>query len=887
MDSSFTPPPPPDSESGSHKSEVGIAPADRTFALLALRAIGNCSRTFTDLTSSFQGIMNALCTSKRLLLLAMAVLMAAVALFASPPPAEAQAEAQTVKDLVSNRNLTQNAWNSRAAEYTQAFRTGNNPGGYLISSVTFDMYTGNTAGATTTVTIRRNRPGWSNDGIVATLSGTAGDGFQTYTAPADTILARNTTYWLVVNDGISSSGVLGGFTQSDGETSDSGWTIANEAYWRELGETSASDWNTTVRTAALRMSVRGSLFDRAPTPVQQSRLPYEANRTIVVRWNKYVQEADRSSFTRYSVRVKHGSATQWINLTDINTTRHNLRHRVNGRTYRVAVGTCNNHGCAYSREYDATPTPLPSLVRSYQPTVADGSITLTWDKYTQEEIKSSFARYEVHLEYEERTDDNRVVKRTRKWNVSDINTTSYTWTNPWAVNGRPVHVWVRVCNADGCGSYLGRWPATPSNQKPGPVPSYQPTVSKGAITLNWEKYVERSIRSPFTKYRLHHKLKSASSWTTTDVTDINAISRTLSGLTNHVPYQAYVTVCNQYGCSGNGGTTWEVTPGLAVNASVGNLSGSRGTAANMGLGRSLANSFTTGGTATDRYSLSNVVLNFRHSTDKVKVRIHANNNGVPGAQIGSDLVGGNLPTAIYANNPSGGHSYFYPRAGSEADRELHGATTYFVVVEWRGSSALLLTSSDAQTGSTGWLIGDKCLRSHDDFGQPRWNSGDGSVCESNSIQISVNVQGNLSAPSPVASRQATVRSGEITLTWDKYVQEASKAPFTKYRVHLQYPVGTTISTTDVTNINTTSHTWTGLVNDREYQVFVDVCNFNACSTHGGYAWRATPNNRPPRPVNSHRPTAGDKSIRLTWDKYVQETDRAPFTKYQVAYHRLR
>ena len=71
--------------------------------------------------------------------------------------------------------------------------------------------------------------------VVATLAGTVGQGERTYTAPSSTVLNPNTTYWLVVNDGVSDNGVGWFITTSNNETSSYGWTIGNDTIWRNQG----------------------------------------------------------------------------------------------------------------------------------------------------------------------------------------------------------------------------------------------------------------------------------------------------------------------------------------------------------------------------------------------------------------------------------------------------------------------------------------------------------------------------------------------------------------------------------------------------------------------------------------------------------------------------
>ena len=86
-------------------------------------------------------------------------------------------------------------------------------------------------GDTTTVSIRENSGSNLPGDVVATLTNPAtftSTALNVFTAPADTTLDANTTYWLSVNEGVSSTLTLSfRQTDEDGETGESGWSIGN------------------------------------------------------------------------------------------------------------------------------------------------------------------------------------------------------------------------------------------------------------------------------------------------------------------------------------------------------------------------------------------------------------------------------------------------------------------------------------------------------------------------------------------------------------------------------------------------------------------------------------------------------------------------------------
>ena len=70
------------------------------------------------------------------------------------------------------------------------------------------MVTSDTPGSSTSVKIRKNNADNEPGDLVATLANPTSltaDSLNTFTAPAGTTLAASTTYWITVNEGISSN----------------------------------------------------------------------------------------------------------------------------------------------------------------------------------------------------------------------------------------------------------------------------------------------------------------------------------------------------------------------------------------------------------------------------------------------------------------------------------------------------------------------------------------------------------------------------------------------------------------------------------------------------------------------------------------------------------
>ena len=142
-------------------------------------------------------------------------------------PHSVQASAM-VGDLVSNTSETRSSTTS-ALYSAQSFTTGSAAGGYTLSEVAIHL-AANTG--TTSVKIRTDDSGDPGSTVVATLTGSVANGLQTFTAPANTRLDANTTYWVSVNEGVSANRAEFSSTTSHNETGLTGWTIGNGGKYR-------------------------------------------------------------------------------------------------------------------------------------------------------------------------------------------------------------------------------------------------------------------------------------------------------------------------------------------------------------------------------------------------------------------------------------------------------------------------------------------------------------------------------------------------------------------------------------------------------------------------------------------------------------------------------
>ena len=186
--------------------------------------------------------------------------LAAAALLALSGALALPATAQEQTTFVSN--LAKAQGNSSGSIQAQSFSTGSHTAGYMLSKVQL-LYrsAGTTADASAIrVKIRTDSSG-EPGGLVANLSTPASFANGTivsFTAPANTMLDAEETYWVVINEGyeLASERLAFDQTTSDDETTttaDSNWSIGDGRLWTN---TSSLGWGTSSNS--LKIAINGS-----------------------------------------------------------------------------------------------------------------------------------------------------------------------------------------------------------------------------------------------------------------------------------------------------------------------------------------------------------------------------------------------------------------------------------------------------------------------------------------------------------------------------------------------------------------------------------------------------------------------------------------------------
>ncbi len=284
------------------------------------------------------------------------------------------AEAQTT--LVSNTAQSQDAQTS--IETATAFTTGANAYGYTLSAVDIQLTTASAA-SDTVVTIRQ---GGTNPGnIVATLTNPnsfTSNALNTFTAPADTVLAASTTYFLVFNDGRRANpGAVASvsLTNSDAQTGAAGWSIANSNRSR------ISSWSSG--TASIRFAVKGTAAGPAK-PTGFTATPGPNSGQVTLRWT----DPEDNRITRWQYDSWRGTPGAWGGWRNFSpgagpgATSGRISGLNNGTQYgfRVRARAGALQGAA-SDAATATPAanPPPAKPTGLTATPGDGTVILSWD----------------------------------------------------------------------------------------------------------------------------------------------------------------------------------------------------------------------------------------------------------------------------------------------------------------------------------------------------------------------------------------------------------------------------------------------------------------------------------------------------------------------------
>ena len=761
-----------------------------------------------------------------------AFLAAAALLLGFSAPAHAQT-------LVSNTGQTTHGHTAcvRGSEpiieldCAQGFTTGQNTRGYDLSSIQLDTQ-GAPGSGTLTVTVRAaTGSGRPSNAVLYTLTNPSniGTGLQTFTAPDETTLNRNTQYFVHMTFDGSGTRPRWNLTANDNEDSGKAreWSIGDHRYTRPSGGTGGWEGDGGVYSTSIQIRVRGSTL--APAAPNLSAAPGETEVTLT--WD----DPANNTITKYQYRRKTGAGA-YGNWTDIggsgaSTDSYRVTGLTNGTVYTFGVRAKNVGGNGAAATVIAT--TLPAAPTSLWPVPGDGEVTLSWTDPDSDTITS----------HEVSTDGG---------NFTDIPNSGHGQTNATGYtvaglsNGTEYTFKLRARNISGPGR-ASTVTATPRAPPAAPA-NLLATAGDGRVTLSWTNPGDNTIR----KYQystdgggtFNHM--NGSSYTTT--------THIVTGLSNGTAYPLALRAVNAIG--GGPASTKNATPLWGAPANLSATPGNAGvTLTWTDPGDSEITKYqvsTDGGTnytdidGSSATTATATVTGLTNGTEYT-LALRAANDSADG--LAASVTARPLwpaPTNLAAD-PGDRQAILQWDTGDAliTDYRVHwqvtssGATPEILDVP-AGSGKTTTTTISTLTNGTEYTF---TVRAVDKSGSTAVITGLPSS--------------KIATPAPVpdgpANLSATARSQEVALTWDG----SADSTITKYQVSIDS--GTNFADIEGSSAATTATTVTGLTNGTAYTLAVRAVN----DSGPGAAPRVTATPLWPAPVVT---TAADSGrVVLQWD----------------------
>ena len=592
-----------------------------------------------------------------------------------------------MQKLVSTTGQTATSTNLNA-DYAQAFTTGSNSGGYVLTRVDWKFSRDGTDPlplANVTVSINQDSSG-APGAVIATLSNPASlpsDGLAQFTAAGNGIpLAANTTYFAVFDTSFQSSDDLFK-TSSDAEDTGAaaGWSIADSFRGRLFG---ASDWAFTVNDT-MAIAING----------------YPAV-SMVSNTGLVVPAIDASFSHDRGQQFTTGSDTGGYNLNSL----------------ALRIKSSSSTAPVYSVSIQGDSSGLPDGT-------AVGTLT------TSATLSASYASVEFAASGISLSAD------TKYWAVIDVSTGDAdtdvalkpsTIEDPGGLPGWSIRDQSHFRSQDNTGNWqtvTGAWPIE--------LQVYGAPVDQAAPTLVSATVNGTSLSLAFNENLDSGSLPAGSAFTVSggrSGTGTAAISGDTVSVTLDSAVNSGETVTVDYSqpsgskLQDNAGNLVASFAGQAVTNDtpqpqqptpqpqqpttqtavklVGNTELASATPSSFN--NDHAQAFTTG-SSSGAYVLTRIQLNLNRQSGAAptySVSIHSDSSGSPGALVGTLTNPASLPTH------SGLASFTAPDGGIRLTAE----TTYFAVIDVivkGGATGVRTTASDDESGESDWRIANDGL----------------------------------------------------------------------------------------------------------------------------------------------------------------------------------
>ena len=589
----------------------------------------------------------------------------------------------------------------------QKFRTGSHPGGYTLSEVAV-TFSDPASDSMASVRIRSRGGQTPGATVVATLTSPATFPHgqpATFTAPANTRLDPDTTYWVTVNEGVDDAHRMKAFfTGSDSEAGLPGWSISNDAL-QQSGGSWASVSNTLIMTlSGVANTVRNATG--TVTIAGTAEVGEELTATV-----SNVTDTDGLSNATYSyqwIRVDADGTSNPTDITGATSSTHTLTAADAGKKVQARVSFNDNAGNTETLTSAAHPTT--GVVRVAPNSPATGAPTISGTAEVGETLTASTSGITD-------TDGLTSVSYTYQWIRVDADGTS----NPTDITGATSSTYepvgddvghklkVQVSFSDDAGNAeeltSAAHPTTGVVVGPPGAPAELTAHAVGTlrIELNWTEPANTG-GLPITGHKIEWSANGTSNWADLVPNTDSTATRHFDTLPSDGTTRHYrVSAINSQGT----GPASNVANATAIASEVVTLVAStRAATFASDADRILAQQFSTGSNP-GGYTLSDVRLRFAEtaSDSMASVRIRSGGGQTPGSTDSTVVATLTSPATFSTSRPS---VFTAP-----ANTRLEANTTYWVTVNEGVDGAVRMkaafTDSDDETGLPGWSVRNDAL----------------------------------------------------------------------------------------------------------------------------------------------------------------------------------
>ena len=737
-------------------------------------------------------------------------------------------------------------------DHAQAFTTGGDTAGYVLTELQIDFDRVGTAANKPTYTVRvcstdgSGHPTSTCHGELAGPSSLAA-GLNTFTPKSGGIvLNHNTTYAVVWDTTNGGAGFVFLVTSSNDEAAGTvvGWSIADEGLHRT--QTTGTTW-ANAGANSLRIVLTGRL--KVATAAERQSAEIQGG-TLILGYARGLNTAapvpGRFGRTVGSTAGNATAASVDGRLLKLTVPAVSSGDTV---TFFYTVPTTGNKlkdidGNEIARVSHEAVTNLTGVTPALSTAEIDGdTLVLTFDRELAEGIVTA-AAFSMQV-------DGGAVQTATKVRISGKQA---TLTVPAVTAAQSVKVrYIKTAATARLKDLFGNEFATFQNQDVtnntrAVGVSAAPTGltaqgGVGQVVLNWTDPSDSTI----TGYQIRQSTDGGSTWSAwTDISgsDDTTVTHTVSSLTNGTKYTFELRAV--VGTTNGEAASVSATPAAAL---VHNL-GKGATGSNSVITNDAAQGFTTGSHQAG-YRLLRVILGMQ--VDGTGVAPTDYSIGIEASGGAPDPAGGFVEPAVLTN---GGNTINADGDGIH----LLPNTTYFITFDsvsgGTATVAMRTTNDSGETESmTGWNIANNRLT------RARASTTWGTANDPHKIGVYGYAKTGPSAPTGL---QAAAGDGQVTLTWSN----PGNTAISKYQFRESTDGGTNWSTwTDVpsSGATTTSHTRRNLTNGTAYtfQVRAVIDQGNTPGT-ASTSVTATPRQQPPATPSGLSAQAGDTQVRLTW-----------------------